>query len=41
MKGTYSEDIAIAREEEHRRAWNRIKDKISEGQIVSRYCKKY
>lgn len=41
MKGTYSEEIALAREEEHKRAWNRVKDKISEGQIVSRCCKKY
>lgn len=38
MKGTYSEEIAMAREEERKRAWNKIKDKIVEGQIVSRYC---
>lgn len=38
MKSTYSEEIAIAREEEHKKAWNKVKDKISEGQIVSRYC---
>ncbi len=38
MKGTYNEEIVLAREEEHRKSWNKIKDKISEGQIVSRYC---
>ncbi len=37
MRGTYSEEIVLAREEEHQKAWNRVKDKISEGQIVSRY----
>ncbi len=39
MKST--DEIALLRKEEHERAWNRVKDKISEGQVVSRCCKKY
>lgn len=41
MKGTNSEKIALLRKEEHEKAWNKVKDNISEGQIVSRYCKEY
>lgn len=36
-----TKDIAKIREEEHKKAWNNVKDKISEGQVVSRYCQKY
>lgn len=35
MKGTNSEEIALLRKEEHEKAWNRVKDNISEGKIVA------
>ena len=41
MKDTYNEEIQALRREEHKKAWNRVRNKISEGQIVSRSCKKY
>ncbi len=37
MKGT-NEEIAALRKAEHEKAWNNVKDKIVEGQVVSRYC---
>lgn len=41
MINTYKEEIQALRKKEHEKAWNKIVNKISEGQIVSRYCKEY
>lgn len=41
MKGTYNEEIALTRKKEHEKAWNRVKDNIFEGQVVSRCYKKH
>ena len=38
---TYKEEIQILRRQKHIKAWDKVIDKISEGQIVSRHCKKY
>jgi hypothetical protein len=38
MNNTNDKELQALRKEEHEKAWNRVKDKIYEGQIVSRSC---
>ena len=41
MRNICNTDLQAFRRAEHEKAWNRVRNKISEGQIVSRCYKKH